>query len=73
MKNVHRNMSDLILKEIYGIYETKKTHKRAKDQMKKYKMPEREICKTYDNLSEDELSGKSNENFYIKNGINKNR
>ena len=41
--------------------------------MKKYKMPEREICKTYDNLSEDELSGKSNENFYIKNGINKNR
>ena len=43
MKNVQdglgvKNMSDLILKEIYGIYETKNL---TKEQIKKYKMTER--------------------------------
>ena len=43
MKNVHKGLvaqsiSDLVLKEIYGIYETKNL---TKEQIKKYKMTER--------------------------------
>ena len=45
IKNVHnglgvKNMSDLILKEISGIYKTKNL---TKEQIRKYKMTEREI------------------------------
>ena len=45
MKNVHnglgvKNMYDLILKEIYGIYKTKIL---TKKQIRKYKRTEREI------------------------------
>ena len=45
MKNVHnglgvKNMSDLILKEINGIYKTKNL---TKEQIREYKMTEREI------------------------------
>ena len=71
LKNVHKgfgvkNMSDLILKEIYGIYGTKiLTNK----QIQKYKMTEREIFEKYDNLSEDELNTKSNKNVYVKNDL----
>ena len=62
MKNVHhglavKNISDLILKEVYGIYETKNL---TKKQIRKYKMTEREIFEKYANLSENELSEKSN-------------
>ena len=71
MKNVHKglgvkNMSDLILKEIYSIYETKNL---TKEQIRKYKMTEREIFEIYDNLTEDELSNKSNNNVYVKNDV----
>ena len=71
MKNVHKglgvkNMSDLILKEIYSIYETKNL---TKEQIRKYKMTEREIFEIYDNLTEDELSSKSNNNVYVKNDV----
>ena len=71
MKNVHnglgvKNISDLILKEIYGIYETKNL---TKKQIRKYKMTEREIFEKYANLSEDELSEKSNKNVYVKNDV----
>ena len=43
MKNVHhslavKNISDLILKEVYGIYETKNL---TKKQIRKYNMTER--------------------------------
>ena len=55
-------MSDLILKETYGIYETKNL---TKEQIKKYKMTEREIFEKYDNLSEDTLNTKSNKNVYV--------
>ena len=58
-----KNISDLILKEIYGIYETKNL---TKKQIRKYKMTEREIFEKYDNLSEDELSEKSNKSVYVK-------
>ena len=40
-----KNMSDLILKEIYGIYETKNL---TNKQTQKYKMTEREIFEKYD-------------------------
>ena len=48
MKNVHdglgvKNMSDLVLKEIYGIYEAKTP---TKEQIKKYKMTERNFLKS---------------------------
>ena len=71
MKNVHNglgvtNIFDLILKEIYGLYKTKNL---TKKQIRKYKMTEREIFEKYDNLSEDELSEKSNKNAYVKNDV----
>ena len=57
MKNIHnglgvKNISDLVLKEIYGIYKTKNL---TNKQIQKYKITEREICEKYDNLSKDEL------------------
>ena len=71
MKDVHKglgvkNMSDLILKEIYGIYETKNL---TNKQIQKYKMTEREIFEKYDNLSKDELSTKTSKNVDIKNDV----
>ena len=71
MKNVHnglgvKNMSDLVLKEIYGIYKTKNL---TNKQIRKYKMTEKEIFEKYANLSEDELSEKSNKNVYVKNDV----
>ena len=59
-------MSDLILKEIHCIYKTKNL---IKEQIKKYKMTEREIFEKYDNLTEDKLDTKSNENVYVKNDL----
>ena len=61
-----KNTSDLILKEIYGIYETKNL---IKKQIKKYKMAERDYFEKHANLSEDELNEKSNKNVYVKNGV----
>ena len=57
MKNVQdglgvQNISDLVWKEIYGIYKAKNL---SKGQIKKYKMTEREIFEKYVNLSENEL------------------
>ena len=59
MKNVGdglgvKNISDLVLKEIYGIYEKRKSTK---------------MFKKFDNLNEDELDTKSNKNVYVKNNI----
>ena len=59
-------MSDLILKEICGIYETKNL---TNKQIQKYKMTEREIFEKYDNLSKDELNTKTNKNVYVKNDV----
>ena len=74
MKNVGsrmgvKNIYDLVLKEIYGIYEKKEL---TKEEIKNYKITEREIYKKYDNLSEDELNEKSNKNVYVKNTDMKN-
>ena len=61
-----KNISDLVLKEIYGIYEKRKL---TKEEIKCFKMTEREIFKKFDNLNEDELNTKSNKNVYVKNNI----
>ena len=61
-----KNISDLVLKEIYGIYEKRKL---TKEEIKCYKMTEREIYEKFDNLNEDELNTKSNKSVYIKNNI----
>ena len=62
MKNVDdcldvQNTFDLVLKEIYSIYKTKKL---TKEQIKKYKMSEREIFEKNDDLSENELNTNNN-------------
>ena len=61
-----KNISDLVLKEIYGIYEKKNL---TKEEIKNYKMTEREIYEKSDNLSEDELNTKSNKNVYVRNNV----
>ena len=50
-----KNISDLILKEIYGIYGEKDL---TKEETKNYKMTEREIY---------ELNTKSNKNTFVRN------
>ena len=50
-----KNISDLVLKEICGICETKNL---TKEQVNEYKMTEREIHKEFDNLSKQELNTK---------------
>ena len=69
MKNVQdglgvHNIFDLALKEIYSIYKTKNP---TKDQIKKYKMTEREIFEKYANLRENEPNAKNNKEVYAKN------
>ena len=69
MKNIQdglgvKNIFDLVLKEIYGIYETETL---TKEQIKKQKMSERENFEKIDKLSEDELNTKINKNVYVRN------
>ena len=71
MKNVGSGMgvkyiSDLVLKEIYGISETKNP---SKQQVNEYKMTKREIFKKFTNLSKQELNKKNNEKAYVKNDV----
>ena len=61
-----KNISDLVLKEIYGICETKNP---TKQQINEYKMTEREIYEKFDNLSKEELNTKSNKNIYVRNDV----
>ena len=60
-----QNISDLVLKEIYGIYKTKSL---TKEQIKRYKMTKRQIFEKFDNLSEDELNTRNKE-VYVKNDV----
>ena len=50
-----KNISDLVLNEIYGICETKNL---SKEQVNEYKMAKREIYKKFTNLSQEELNTK---------------
>ena len=61
-----KNMSDLVLKEMYGICETTNP---TKNQVKEYKMTEKEFYKSIDNLSEDKLNTKSNKKAYVRNDV----
>ena len=61
-----KNISDLVLKEIYVICETKNP---TEEKIKNHKMTERESYKKFDNLSKDELNAESNKNVYVKNNI----
>ena len=61
-----KNISDLVLKEIYGICETKNP---TKKQINNYKMTEREIYEKFSNLREDKLNRKSNTNIYVRNDV----
>ena len=63
-----KNISDLVLKEIYGICETKNP---TKKQINNYKMTEREIYEKFSNLREDKLNRKSNTNIYVRNDVMK--
>ena len=59
-----KGISDLVLKEIHGICEKKEL---TKEEIKCYKMTEREIFKKFEKLSEDQLNAKSNKNVFVKN------
>ena len=61
-----KNIFDLVLKEIFGICETKN---QTKKQISNYKMTEREIYEKFSNLSENELNTKSNKNIYVRNDV----
>ena len=61
-----KNISDLVLKEIYGICETKNP---TKKQVNEYKMTKREIYKKFTNLSEKELNTKNNKKAYVRNDV----
>ena len=71
MKNVKeglgvKNMSDLVLKEIYGVYKKKNL---TKEETKCCKTTEREFFKTYYGYDENSLSTKSNKTVFVKNNI----
>ena len=57
-----KNISDLVLKEIYAICETKNPTKKQVDE---YKMTKRQIYKTFTNLSDKELNTKNNKKILI--------
>ena len=59
-------ISDLVLKEICGICETKNA---IKEQLKEYIMAECRIFEKFGNLSKDELNAKSNKNIYMRNNV----
>ena len=61
-----KNIFDLVLKEIYGICETKHP---TKEQVNEYKMTERKIFKEFDNLSQKELNTKNNKKAYVRNDV----
>ena len=61
-----KNISDLVLKEIRGVYEKKEL---KKEETKYYKMTDRKIFKKFDNLNNDELNTKSNKSIFVKNNI----
>ena len=52
-----KNITDLVLKEIYGIYQTKSP---TKKQVNEYRMTKRQIYKTFTNLNNKELNTKNN-------------
>ena len=46
-----------------------KKKKLSKEEIKNYKMTEKEIYEKFDNLREDELNTKSNKSVFVKNNV----
>ena len=63
---VLKNISDLVLKEIYGICETRNP---TKEQVNEYKMTKRKIYKKFTNLSKKEINARNNQNPYVRNDV----
>ena len=61
-----KNISHLVLKELRGVLKTKIS---TKEQISEYKITERELHETFDNLSEEELNTKSNKTIYVRNDV----
>ena len=61
-----KNIFDSVLKEIYGVCETKNP---SKEQVDEYKMKKRQIYKKFTNLSEKELNTKNNKKTYVRNDV----
>ena len=61
-----KNISDLVIKEIRGIYGEKNL---TEGEIENYKMTEREIYEKFYNLSKDELNIKNNKNTFAKNNV----
>ena len=61
-----KGISDLVLKEIHGICEKKEL---TKEEIKCYKMTEREIFKKFGKLSNNELDKLCNKSVFVKNTI----
>ena len=59
-------ISDLVLREIHSVPETKNP---TKEQINEHKMTEREIYEKFGNLSEDALNTKRNKNVYVRNDV----
>ena len=61
-----KNISDLVLKEIYGICKTKNP---SKEQVNEYKMIKKQIYKKFTNLSQEKLNIINNKKTYVKNNV----
>ena len=61
-----KNISDLVLKEMHGICETRNP---AIKQVNEYKMTKRELYKNFIKLSEKELNTKNNKTPYVRNDV----
>ena len=58
-----KNISDLVLKEIYGICETKNS---SKEQVNEHKMKKTQIYKKFTTLSQEKLNTIGNKKNYVK-------
>ena len=61
-----KNISDLVLKEIYGICETKNP---LNEQVNEYKMTKKQIYKNFTNFSQEKLNTINNKKTYVKNDV----
>ena len=61
-----KNISDLVLKEIYGISETKNP---SKEQVNEHKITKKQIYKKFANLSQEKLNAIDKKNIYVKNNV----
>ena len=62
----YKNISDLVLKELYGICETKNP---SKEQVNENKMTKKQIYNKFTNLSQEKLNTINNKKTYVKNDI----